>query len=89
MLNTVWYPPSRPGQHGYRKRRAGQYCMDDKPHRGENDIARRGVRISLMTAQGREPPLEVRYCDSGLDESLPPSKVFFSGCNIPFLLYRC
>jgi hypothetical protein len=31
---------SRPGQHGYRKRRAGQYCMDDKPHRGENDIAR-------------------------------------------------
>jgi hypothetical protein len=34
--------------------------MDDKPHRGENDIAQREVRISLMSSQGREAPLEVQ-----------------------------
>jgi hypothetical protein len=53
--------------------------MDDKPHRGENDIAQREVRISLMSSQGREEPLEVRCCDSGFDENLPPSKIFFLG----------
>jgi hypothetical protein len=36
-----------------------------------------GVRYawSLMTAQEKEPPLEVRCCDSDFDKNLPPSKV--------------
>jgi hypothetical protein len=57
--------------------------MDDRLRRGEDDIARRGARISLTSAQRRETPPEVYCCYSGFDGNLPPSKVFFLGSNIP------
>jgi hypothetical protein len=48
--------------------------MDGKQHRGENDVVARRPP-SLISAQGRETPLEVECCDSSFDENLSLFKV--------------
>lgn len=49
--------------------------------RGERYCAK-DVRTSLMTAQGRETPLEVQCCDSGFDENLSLLKVKVRSCVV-------